>query len=54
MRLAVKAELAQRKSPAIWVRPGVQDETWIQPRNLSQGEQAHFRQEKGGGVEEIV
>jgi len=55
VRLAVKAELVRREPPAILVRPHMSQEmTWIQRRNLSQEELVHFRQEKAGGVEEMV
>ena len=42
------------EQPAISVRPRMQDATWTQPRYLLQGEQARFRHEKGGGVEETT
>ncbi len=58
VRLAVKAELVQSEQPAISSvrprRPRLQDVTWTQPHKLLQGEQAHFRHDKGGGVEEIT
>lgn len=53
-RLAVKAELVQNEQPAISVRLRMQDVTWTQSHYFLQGEQAHFRYEKGGGVEEIT
>ena len=54
VRLAVEAELPQseREPPAILVRPHMlQEVIWIQPHNRAQEEPAHFRQQKGGGVE---